>query len=676
MSVAKIGTSFATKLNILIIGLQLLTVIGVVAACGYSLFEDYPPLIERTQRQITSAAVSRIRSEFQRVIDRAGAASTIYSANYKFDDEKARNLQELLGRDSHIASASYFEKASAADGAKMRWHYATESYPAADLKSLQLVSALQIDAMGRNDIDANLVKLEDGRKIVRLAVGLHSTAATTAFWVIDLKASWVENLLNESSAATIYLTDARQKILVSNDPAHMPDDAHLDHSFENALAAQGAPPTVDSPSVRQLDYVDFNGNKQMAFIGNVGLAGMRLIMLAPAKQIAVTMFQLIKKSAGIAAIFFLFSFILSRLFSARIKDSIVNLWVAAMKVAKGDYSTRLPVAKRTGWLDSDELQAFAGTFNEMVSGLEERSRVVALLSKLHGKELAEHLKSKRLNLGGERKHCIVFFSDIRGFTTLSENTPPELVVQLLNRYLTVMIKVIEASRGVVTGIQGDGIMAVWGLHETAEFAADEAINACFEMRKALNTLNSELVTEGKAPIFMGMGLHYGPIIAGTIGSHNRMEFTAIGDTANTASRIESATKEFGTDLLISNRLLEQSKGNYLLEKVEVRVKGKQKPVSLYKVFGTKDPFGERHIRTPYSDYKPEKMQSLNYDDQSVQAGPGDQPMAPAPSAAGDAPKNVTPLPQKPAVTPPPPATAATAAAAGKKKSVRLRGWSG
>lgn len=651
----KVGTSFATKLNILIIGLQLLAVIGIVAACGYSLFEDYPLLITRTHRQVTSNSVSRIRSELLRIVDRADAAAAVYSAEYKFNEDKSRHLKEFLNVDSHISGAAYFEKASQADGAKLRWYFTNEIYPAADLKSLQLVGALQVDAMGRNEIDANLVNLEDGRKVVRLAVAIrHPTraaAASAGYWVLDVKLPWVESLLADSAAATMYLTDAREKILASNDQSVLKDDSKLDHSLETALQSSHNP--AGGSSIRQVEFVDRDGNQQIVFAGDLGLGGMRIVMQVPSKQITIVTFSLLKKAAVIAVMIFLIALVLSFLFSARIKHSLLNLWVAAMKVAKGDYSTRLPVPKHTGWLDSDELKVFAGTFNEMVSGLEERSRVVALLSKLHGKELAEHLKSKRLNLGGERKHCIVFFSDIRGFTALSENTSPELVVQLLNRYLTAMIKVIESNHGIITGIQGDGIMAVWGLHEATEFAADVAINTCFEMRKALNMLNNELISESKQPIFMGMGLHYGPIIAGTIGSHNRMEFTAIGDTANTASRIESATKEFGTDLLISDKLLEQAKGSYILEKVEVRVKGKQKSVTLHKVFGTKDPFGERHFRTPYSDYKPEKMRSEASDEQT---GPV------AVTDANDGKGKVVEFPQ--------------AAPAERKKAARPRGWSG
>lgn len=673
MCVRKVGTSFATKLNILIIGLQLLAISGVVAACGYSLYEDYPQLVLRSHRQTASNSISRIRTELQRFIDRAGAAATIYSADYKSDEEKTRHLKELLIADNHISGAAYFEKISQVDGAKLRWYFTNENYPAADLRSLQLVGALQIDAMGRNDLDANLVKLEDGRQVIRLAITIRSpgrdrAAATTgSFWIIDVKAPWIEGLLTESMGATMFLTDSREKILVSSERSLMEDDAKLDHSLQTAV--QGTQNAANSQTIRQVEYVDNNGIQQTVFAGQIGLAGMRLFAQIPNKQISIVTFGILKKAIAVATMIFILSLVLAFLFSARIKYSILNLWVAAMKVAKGDYSTRLPVPKHTGWLDSDELKAFAGTFNEMVSGLEERSRVVALLSKLHGKELAEHFKSKRLNLGGERKHCIVFFSDIRGFTSLSEKSSPELVVQILNRYLTAMMKVIEANHGIVTGIQGDGIMAVWGLHEATEFAADVAINACFEMRKALNSLNNEFISEGKQPLYMGMGLHYGPIIAGTIGSHNRMEFTAIGDTANTASRIESATKEFGTDLLISDKILEQAKGTYLLEKVEVKVKGKQKTVTLHKVFGTKDPFGERHIRTPYSDYKPDKMKSEVFADTTS----GGTTVEPAQATAKNEDHKVIDLPKQPRAAA---AGTTSASAAANKRPSRPRGWSG
>jgi len=149
-----------------------------------------------------------------------------------------------------------------------------------------------------------------------------------------------------------------------------------------------------------------------------------------------------------------------------------------------------------------------------------------------------------LRLGGERRECTILFSDIRGFTTFSETRPAEEVVEILNRYLQEMSDAILAHGGAITAYIGDGIMAVFGAPLEQQDHADRALAAARSMLlENLPSFNRWLAEERDVPPFkIGVGLHSGPVMAGNVGSDQRLEYTAIGDTVNTAARLEGMTK--------------------------------------------------------------------------------------------------------------------------------------
>jgi adenylate cyclase len=157
---------------------------------------------------------------------------------------------------------------------------------------------------------------------------------------------------------------------------------------------------------------------------------------------------------------------------------------------------------------------------------------------------------------GSEREIAVMFADLRDFTRLSETRLPYDVVFLLNRYFTVMGAAIEAEGGHVDKFVGDGIMALFGLEKGPVEGARSALAASAAMGEALVALNAELAHELKAPLRMGIGLHAGPTIVGELGYGRAMSLTAIGDTVNTASRLEALTKDLAAQLVVSDHLIE------------------------------------------------------------------------------------------------------------------------
>jgi len=310
---------------------------------------------------------------------------------------------------------------------------------------------------------------------------------------------------------------------------------------------------------------------------------------------------LLKRSSLIAVIVLSIAFLIGYFFSGTLTRPIKLLVGFSKEISKGNFQIRMKPKGR------DEIATLTQSFNEMAEGLEERDRVKDIFNKFHNKEVADQLLSGKVSLGGERKQAVVFFSDIRGFTDMSEKMSPEEVVEMLNEYMTEMVRMIQGRDGVVDKYVGDAIMALWGTPIAHPNDPERALRACLDMRLALKELNDRRLARGQTPLKIGMGVNLGPVIAGNIGSEERMEYTVIGDTVNTAARIEAMTKAHGTDLLVSDALYQKLQDKFIFEKAkETRVKGKTDALVVFKVNGYIGENGEEIvIETPYSRYKAE-----------------------------------------------------------------------
>ena len=185
-------------------------------------------------------------------------------------------------------------------------------------------------------------------------------------------------------------------------------------------------------------------------------------------------------------------------------------------------------------------------------------------------------------LGGVNQTITVLFADIRGFTRISEHAPPEKIVGLLNRYFSAMTDIIFAHGGTLDKYLGDGLMSLFGAPTTTPEDAANALNTAVAMQRRIIGINQELQAEGFPEIMVGIGLHTGEVTVGYIGSERRSEYTAIGDTVNTASRLESNAK--GGEILISDATAKAARSRYKLQTREpILVKNRERPVVLWEV---------------------------------------------------------------------------------------------
>lgn len=240
------------------------------------------------------------------------------------------------------------------------------------------------------------------------------------------------------------------------------------------------------------------------------------------------------------------------------------------------------------------------TLEQAVSQELEKRRVRNLFSRFISPEMVDQMMvTQDLNSLNKRSDVSIIFSDIRGFTTLSEKLAPEDVVALLNPYLEVMSKVIYKHGGTVDKYEGDAIIAFFGEPVPYKDHAVRALRASLDMRKALEELREQWEKEGRPnQIEMGIGVNSGEVFVGMVGSEQRINYTVIGDNANLASRLQDLTKIYAWPILISESTYQQIKNEFDAEFADaVTVKGKTQSVNVYKVIGRKGAPASEQIKS-------------------------------------------------------------------------------
>lgn len=231
--------------------------------------------------------------------------------------------------------------------------------------------------------------------------------------------------------------------------------------------------------------------------------------------------------------------------SRSITEPIKLLNRSVTAIGSGDYAVRLMETRK------DEIGSLAKAVNIMAGGLEEKEKVRDLLGKVVSNQVADELLKNDIELGGEEREASILFSDIRNFTGLSEQMAPADLLNLLNRYFDKITSIIEAHNGIVDKYIGDAVMAVFGAPIASEDHAADAVKSALEMLIALQKFNTEIQQELGIELSIGIGICTGKAVAGNMGSESRMNYTVIGDTVNTASRLEGLTKHFATQLIVS-----------------------------------------------------------------------------------------------------------------------------
>lgn len=281
----------------------------------------------------------------------------------------------------------------------------------------------------------------------------------------------------------------------------------------------------------------------------------------------------------VIAILLIGSFAVSRQYSRNLKLMFELQLQSFGAVEKGDYDKYVPVVSH------DEFGIIAEQTNQMMKGLKEKVRIEKAFGKYMSPTVANAVlhTEQETHLGGREVNVAILFTDLRDFTPLSEKCTPQEVVAILNEYFTLVVQAVHSHQGVLDKFIGDAAMAVFGLDEDPQ-AHENALLSALDIQQGLLELNKKLTNQDRPTIRNGIGIHCGPVVAGNIGSEERLEYTVIGDAVNTAARLESLTKDLPSTLVLSKDVYDcltsalQQKLSYLQD---YDLKGKAAKISVY-----------------------------------------------------------------------------------------------
>jgi adenylate cyclase len=591
------------KLITLIATLLLVSLITLVWTCNRLFIEDNRALIQQMNSDTAANLASQTREVFVGLTDRAKIVGGLLLSDGRKNPMRETLLRSVFETDRDLLAMVVTEK----EGRETNPSMAAFSPALTELGQTSprlLMEALSARGLSLEKVRSGQVSIlpfpmKNGILTIALTIPLVSDAANagqfSSVLTVLFRQARLAKVFSTNDIVTSFLVDSEGKFIAHPNP-------RLVANGENALHLE---------IVQQMLRGQF-GNGQTSYIEPVsdqavlgafrllGFAGLGVVSEVPEAKAFEAAMRVQKRASLVGLIVLSIAFLFGYIYSDSLVWPIRQLVAATRLVSDGNFEVRLRPKSR------DELGELAVAFNDMTAGLEERERVKATFNKFHNKEVAEKLLSGDVQLGGERRDATVFFSDIRGFTGLSESLQPEQVVEMLNEYMTRMVAVIRRNGGIVDKYVGDAIMAIWGVPLDNPLACQNAVTACLEMRQELAALNESRIARNLPALRIGMGLNRGPVIAGNIGSDEKMEYTVIGDSVNLASRIESMTKEFGTDLLISKTVQEAISEQFVFEPCEkVSVKGKQAEIETFKVLGKMVEGKPQLIQTPYSSYAAE-----------------------------------------------------------------------
>jgi adenylate cyclase len=314
----------------------------------------------------------------------------------------------------------------------------------------------------------------------------------------------------------------------------------------------------------------------LAVLSVAALTRANALLGADAASAAAIMHNLILVVALLAAGGLAVSVRLARFVAGSVAEPLREVQAAMAQVERGALDAHCAV------VSNDEIGAVAEGFNRMVEGLRERESIRETFGKYVSPEVRDEILAGRASLAGGLREVTILFADLRDFTPWVESTPAAEVVASLNAYFGEMDAAIRAHAGLVLQFIGDEIEAVFGAPVRDPRHAESAVRAALEMRRRLDAWNAHRRAAGKIALRHGIGIHTGTVIAGNIGSSERLSYALVGDAVNLTSRIQALNKDFGTNILVSSAtraLLEP--GHDLKPLPTVRVKGRAAEVEVF-----------------------------------------------------------------------------------------------
>jgi len=311
----------------------------------------------------------------------------------------------------------------------------------------------------------------------------------------------------------------------------------------------------------------------------LGLARTAQVRLDEGLDVTTIVHGLAAGSTGVFFVYTALGVVLTLVLARTFTLPLSEVAQALRRVQAGDLAVKVRVES------ADEIGSLQAGVNETVAGLREKERILAAFGRVVEPSVRDRLLAGALDAGGEMRIASVMFCDLRGFTSLAERAAPDEVVSTLNEFFTTVTRWVRECDGFVDKFIGDALLVVFGLFDetdTGEKGAAAALRCALGIPDRLAALNQRRAAAGRSPLRVTMGVHTGPVLAGTIGAQDRHEYTVIGDTVNVAARLQQLSKERGGGLAVSAGTYDLAATPTLraraLERESVTLRGRERPV--------------------------------------------------------------------------------------------------
>ncbi len=386
---------------------------------------------------------------------------------------------------------------------------------------------------------------------------------------VDITLDTLTNFLTTQAkniGGNIYLTDEENNLITSSVDMTKEDEQELFLSIRERYyddKIEGQINTSKDTFIYQTTKLDISEDKQWS-----------VIVAIPEELVLGRTKEMLQITILVSILFLIIFIFIASKFSKLISEPIKKLSedIEDLKNLKTD----ITIEKNSS---IKEIATAQKSLTSLQSGLES-------FKKYMPSDLVKLLidTGQEAKIGGSEKHLAVMFTDIAGFTTISETLSPKELTEQLSIYFDRLEAVISKNLGTIDKYIGDAIMAFWGAPVRINDPLGKAVKCALEMQKELEILNKEWEKEGKAQLHTRIGVHYGPTLVGNIGSHNRMNYTIIGDTVNVAARLEGINKNYGTKIMVSDEVYEILKDRFELRYVdEIELKGKTTATKIFEV---------------------------------------------------------------------------------------------
>jgi adenylate cyclase len=400
--------------------------------------------------------------------------------------------------------------------------------------------------------------------------------------VIMFKLEKILDAFNKSGISETFMVSGDGIVVAHSNPEYVKSAKNLsDNPIVRRLLSDPQPNY-------QTSYTDSNGRK---FLGSyqkvkLGFSNLGVISVVPEDKAFEGVYAIQERNIYIMIISLCISLIIVFLFAKSISSPVLSLLSETVKIAQGDFKVSI---KRT---TNDEVGVLTEYFTLMAKGLEEREKVKSILGSMIDPVVVQEAMKDLLSLKrGSEKVITSFFSDVAGFSTISEQLTSVQLASLLNEYLSAMTIILQKHGGVLDKYIGDAIVGIFGAPVDVEEHYLKACRASVEMISKLDELKkywveNNLYSKEAQEMDVRIGLNMGPAKVGFMGTDSMGSYTMMGDTVNLAARLEAAGKDYGVNILISEMVNEKVTHEMFTRELDkVRVKGKNEPVTIYELIG-------------------------------------------------------------------------------------------